>query len=173
MAFTFDFYNQIIDVLSPQTDITVQELVDSIRGAEYSVIGMAFPKIADATGKDSLGGGVTTGITLTLMPNWQLRFWSGTYVANITGGNLVGGLSGQPVAFTAGVQVKLLQSAASTIVVSGGSALTGEEHTKLMGLDATIPPAVWDEILANHLTAGSIGKAIKDIKTKASLASMK
>jgi hypothetical protein len=93
--------------------------------------------------------------------------------APITGGNLVGGNAGQPIAFTAGVQVVLVQSAASTIV-TGGSALTAEEHTKLMtGLDASIPDAVWDEILANHLDSGTVGKALKDIKTKATLASIK
>lgn len=174
MAYVFDFYNQKIDITSPQTDVTVQDLLNSIRDAEYSTLGMGYPKIADATGKDNLGGGVTTGITLTLVPNWQVRFWAGTYVASITGGNLVGGLGGEPVAFTAGVQVKLLQSAASTLVVSGGSALTTDEHNKLMtGLDTTIPPAVWEEILANHQTAGTLGKTIKDIKTKATLASLK
>jgi hypothetical protein len=173
MAYAFDFYNQFIDITSPQTVVVVQDLLNEIRDAEYSELGMAYPKIANATGKDDLGGGVSTGITITLEPNWQLRFWAGTYVANITGGNLVGGNAGQPIAFTAGVQVVLVQSAASTIV-TGGSALTAEEHTKLMtGLDASIPDAVWDEILANHLDSGTVGKALKDIKTKATLASIK
>ena len=173
MAYVFDFYAQIIDVTSPQVDVIVQDLLNEIRTQEESVLGMAFPKIADATGKDDLGGGVTTGITLTLQPDWQLRFWTGTYPASITGGNLVGGLANNPIAYTAGVQVKLVQSAASTLV-TGGSALTTDEHNKLMtGLDVTIPDAVWEEVLANHLTSGTLGKAVKDIKTKATLASLK
>jgi hypothetical protein len=174
MAYVFNFYQQIIDVTNPQTTVVVQDLLNEIRTQEISNTGMAYPKIADATGKDDLGGGVSTGITLSLQPNWQLRFWAGNYVADITGGNLVGGLSGNPFAYTAGVQIKVIQSAASTIVTSGGSALTTQEHDKLMsGLDVSIPSAVWEELLAGHLTAGSVGKALKDIKTKASLGAIK
>ncbi len=173
MAYVFDFYAQIIDITSPQIVVVIQDLVNEIRYAEYSTLGMSFPKIANATGKDDLGGGVLTGITLTLEPNWQIRFWTGTYTATITGGNLVGGLAGNPIAFTPGVQIVLVQSAAST-VISGGSALTTAEHDKLMsGLDVTIPSAVWEEILINHLNAGTTGKALKDTKTKATLASIK
>jgi len=173
MAYVFDFSAQIIDVTTPQVDVVVQDLVNEIRVQEASALGMAFPKIADATGKDDLGGGVRTGITLTLQPDWQLRFWLGNYTASITGGNLVGGLNNNPIAYTAGVQVRLVQSAASTLV-SGGSALTTEEHNKLMsGLDVTVPAAVWDEVVANHQIDGSTGKMIKDIKTKATLASLK
>lgn len=171
MAYVFDFEAQIIDITSPQQDVEMQDLLNAIREAEYSWLGMAYPKIADATGKDSLGGGVTTGITVTLYPDWQLRFWQGNYTANITGGNLVGGKNGEPVAYTAGVQVLLVQSAASTLINTG---LTQEEHDKLMtGLDSSIPSGVWEEILANHLTDGSTGKALKDTKTKATLASIK
>lgn len=174
MAYVFDFYNQIIDITNPQTEVVVQDLLNEIRLQEDSAWGLAYPKIADATGKDNLGGGVTTGITLTLQPNWQVRFWAGSYTASVTGGNLVGGLSNNPIAYTAGVQVKLIQSAASTIVTSGGTALTSEEHDKLMsGLEVAIPQKVWDEILANHLTTGTVGKAIKDIKTKSTLASIR
>ena len=163
MAFAFNFYTQIIDVLNPQQDVDIQTLLNEIREQEESVLGMSFPKIADATGKDDLGGGVTTGITLTLQPNWQLKFWEGEYIASITGGNLVGGdTTDGPIAYTPGVQVKLIQSAASTLV-TGGSALTTEEHNKLMtGLDTSIPDSVWEEVLSNHLTAGTIGKALKD-----------
>lgn len=174
MAYQFDFFNQIIDVLSPQQEVSVQDLLNNIRDQEYSALGMAYAKIANATGKDNLGGGVTTGITLTLEPDWQLRFYAGNYVASITGGNLVGGLNNNPIAYTAGVQVRIIQSAASTLVTGGGSALTTDEHNKLMsGLDVTIPSNVWEEILANHLDPGTTGKAVKDIKTKATLASLK
>jgi hypothetical protein len=174
MAYIFNFHQQIIDVTNPQTSVIVQELINEIRTQEDNDLGMAYPKVANATGKDDLGGGVSTAITLSLEPNWQLRFWAGNYVAEITGGNLVGGLGGNPFAYTAGVQIKVIQSAASTIVTSGGSALTSEEHDKLMsGLDVSIPDAVWDELMAGHAVAGSAGKAIKDIKTKATLGALK
>jgi len=173
MALLINFHTQIIDVTTPQTTVLVQDLINAIRAAEVSDLGMAYPKIADATGKESLGGGVQTGITVNLYPNWQLRFWAGNYQAEIKGGNLVGGPSGNPIAYTEGVQVKLTQSAASTIVTSGGSALTTEEHDKLMsGLEITIPQGVWDEILASHNVAGSAAKIIKTTKLKATLSSI-
>ena len=100
MALVFNYYTQIIDVTSPQTDIDAQDLINEIRNAEDNWIGMAYPKIAEATGKDDLGGGVITGITIYLYPDWQIRFWEGSYTARITGGNLIGGKDDDPVAMT-------------------------------------------------------------------------
>jgi hypothetical protein len=175
MGLLFDFDAQIIDVTSPQTSVIIQDLIDAIRTQEAHLApGLGYPKIADATGKESLGGGILTGITVNLYPNWQIRFWAGSYQAEIKGGNIVGGLGGNPIAYTPGVQVKLVQSAASTIVNTGGSALTSEEHDRLMtGLDMTVPAAVWEEILSTHNTTGSAGKIVQVIKKKATLATIK
>ena len=41
------------------------------------------------------------------------------------------GIAGDPIAYSAGVQTLLIQSAASTVVTTGGSALTTEEHDRL------------------------------------------
>jgi hypothetical protein len=73
---------------------------------------------------------------------WQLRFPAGNYIARVAGGNLVGGPGGDPIAYTPGVQALLIQSAASTIVTTGGSALTAQESAKLMSLpsDALTTP---------------------------------
>jgi len=38
---------------------------------------------------------------------------------------------------------------------------------------ATIADAVWDEVLSGHTTSGSTGRTLKDIKTRATLASIK
>ncbi len=172
MALVFNYYQQIIDVTYPQTTVSGQELINAIRYAEYDSIGMAYPKIADATGKDDLGSGVYTGITIRLMPDWQLRFWAGNYTAYVTGANVVGGKNNEPVASVPGVAVVLVQSASSTITNSG--VLTPEEHDKLMtGLDVSIPDAVWDEILADHQISGSAGRELTQARRKATLASLK
>jgi len=175
MALLFDFHLQIISVTNPQTTLLIQDLIDEIRQQEALLApGIGYPKIADASGKESLGGGILTGITVNLYPNWQIKFWEGNYQAEIKGGNIVGGLGGNPIAYTPGVQVKLVQSAASTIVNTGGSALTTEEHDRLMtGLDVTIPSSVWNEILATHNISGSAGKIVQIIKKKATLATIK
>lgn len=173
MAYLFNYHTQIIDVLSPQVDVDLNHLTNSIREAEFDGIGMAYPKIADARGKDSLGGGIYTGIVLYLYPNWQLRFWEGTYTATIRGGNILGGLNYQPIAYTAGVQVQVIQSASSTLVYGTGG-LTEPEHDKLMyGLDISIPDAVWDELLAAHQTQGSAGRTLTRAERKATLSSLK
>ena len=64
---------RIIEVLSPTTDITVQEIVDACRDWEDSTEGIGFPRLIDAAGKEELGGGVTVGITATLQ-NAQIMF---------------------------------------------------------------------------------------------------
>lgn len=137
MAYEFNFESRLINVLNPQTDVDVQDLYEACRQAEDSEVGIQYGKIVNASGKESLGSGVSIGLTIELL-EWQLHFWDGNYMAKIAGGNLVGGVGGDPVAYTAGVQVLLIQSAASTVVqISAGSGLSTEEHDQLMNIVAT------------------------------------
>lgn len=161
MAYVFDFQNTLIEITSPQTDVDIQELIDEIRTVEATTQGIAYPKIANAAGKESLGAGVEVGITVELQNGWQLHFWSGSYTATIAGGNLVGGPAGDPIAYTAGVQVVLVQSANATIVSTGGSALTQEEHDELFSVADT----VWDEVLtgATHNLPTSAGRRLRQL----------
>lgn len=173
MGYLFNYYEQIIEITFPQDVVLIQDLLNAIRAAEFHNTGMAYPKIADASGKETLGGNVSTGITVFLYPNWQLRFWAGNYTAQITGGNLVGGINGNPIAYVAGVQVIMVQSASSTIVASG-SGLSPEEHTKLMsGLDISIPFNVWEEMMNLHQTGGTAGRTLSDAKRRATMAALK
>jgi len=64
---------RIIEILEPTTSASVQEIVDAVRAWEDSWVGIAFPKLIDAAGKENLGGGVTVGITATLQ-NAQIAF---------------------------------------------------------------------------------------------------
>ena len=160
MAYVFDFQNTLIEITSPQTDVDIQDLINEIRTVEATTQGIAYPRIADASGKEILSAGVNVGITVELQNGWQLHFWVGAYTASITGGNLVGGLAGDPIAYSADVQVVLIQSANATIV-SSGSGLSTEEHDELFAIADT----VWDETLSGHTTAGSTGKALIDVQT--------
>lgn len=123
MAITFDHSQNLINITSPQDTLTCQDLINAIRTEESSLTGIWYPQIAAASGKESLGAGVEVGITVELVSPWQVKFWAGNYIAKISGGNLVGGLSSDPVAYSAGVQVLLVQSAASTIVTNDGSSV--------------------------------------------------
>jgi hypothetical protein len=173
MGYLFNYHQEIIDITSPQTEVEAQQLANEIRRAEFQFTGMAYGKIADMSGKEDLGGGVITGITIELIPNWQIRFWEGTYTAKITGGNILGGLNGNPIAYTAGVQVIIVQSASSTLVYGSGG-MTQAEHDKLMtGLDVSIPDAVWDELLSQHQITGSAGRSLTRAERKAALSAIK
>jgi hypothetical protein len=161
MAYVFDFQNTLIEITSPQTEVIIQDLIDEIRTVESSEQGIAYPKIANASGKESLASGVNVGITVELQNGWQLHFWTGSYTATIKDGNLVGGPAGDPIAYTAGVQIVLIQSASATIVSTGGSALTQEEHDELFAVADT----VWDEVLtgATHNVPASAGRRLRQL----------
>ncbi len=60
-------------VRAPRTQFLAQDVVDTLRLVEDSFRGMSEPKLIDASGKESLGGGVSVGITYQLQNN-QFQF---------------------------------------------------------------------------------------------------
>ncbi len=128
MALVFDKYNKIITVEKPQTTITVQDLHDDIRLFEHLNQNLEEGTIAVASGKQSLGGGVTVGITLELINNWRLAFQArdgieeggGTILCTVTGGNLVATnvYDNNPIYPTAYTQVVISQSSSATITAA-------------------------------------------------------
>ena len=132
MTYTYDFANRIIGITEAQADVSVIGLLSDIREAEASLQGICYGQIASASGGEPLGGSVSVGVTVNLLDDWQVQFATGNYIAKISGGNLVGGCGGDPVAYSMGVQVLLLQSAASTVVLqSTGSGLSAEQDATL------------------------------------------
>lgn len=128
----FDFPNQIITVPLPDTTLDLQYLINSIREAEDDLTpGMAYSKIADAFGKQDLGGGVKVGITIVLLNGWRVLFSARpgptTVSVSITGGNFVGEAGANPVAPSLYTQVTTTQSSSATII-------TPESDTNLVYL---------------------------------------
>lgn len=119
MALVFDFYNSIITVPSPQTTLQIQDLLDEIRNVEDEYYALGYGHIADAFGKQDLGGGVKVGITMVLQSPWRIAFEArpgpDTESCRIDGGNLVGGLNNNPIAPTAFTQVTMANSSSATI----------------------------------------------------------
>lgn len=130
--FTFQFSTTLIEVDSGVTDVDCSALYDAIKLAQASEEGIIYDRIGSGTGLNTLGPGVQTGLTIELLGNWQLKFPTGNYIARVAGGNLIGGPSDDPIAYSAGVQALLIQSANSTVVATGGSALTTQEHDLLV-----------------------------------------
>ena len=130
--YTFDFMLDRIRVDSGTTEVDVTALYTAAKLAQGSTEGILYRAIAAGSGLSDLGGGVRVGLTVELLGGWQVEFASGAYIARVTGGNLVGGPAGDPIAYSAGVQTILIQSAASTVVEigagGGASAPTAAEN---------------------------------------------
>ena len=118
--FTFDFVASRINVDVGSIDIDCAVLYAAIKAAQASTEGIIYDRIGKGSGLNSLGPGVQVGLTVEVLGSWQLRFPAGNYVARIAGGNFIGGPDGDPIAYTAGVQTLLIQSAASTVVMTSG-----------------------------------------------------
>jgi hypothetical protein len=148
--FTFDFVTSKIDIDVGFVDIDCIVLYDAIKEAQASQEGILYERIGSGSGLNVLGPGVQVGLTVELLGSWQLRFPAGNYIARVAGGNLIGGPSGDPIAYTAGVQTLLIQSAASTVVTEGGSVPTAEQNAA----------ATWEYSLENTISAAKIVRAI-------------
>ena len=125
----FDFYNELIIVPAPDNTLEMQYLIDQVRDTEDELEpGIGYNQIAEAAGKFDLGGGIYTGITVKLLGNWRVKFEDRPgptiEIMTVTGGNLVGGPGGAPIAAASNVQVIQQSSASSTIAVPSAASET-------------------------------------------------
>ena len=133
---TFDQVNRLIIIPDTETEISVQGLINGIRDWEDDFDALDEPQVANAYGKQDLGGGVKVGITLELINNWRIKFAdrpSPNYIlCKVYGGNLVAvnDYGNNPICPSAYTQVVIAQSTSSSIV--GVSGLTSVENTQLM-----------------------------------------
>ncbi|MEW6606076.1 MAG: hypothetical protein AB1414_01310 [bacterium] len=93
MAITFNTPDKVIFIEKPTTEVSIQELINTIRDFEDNPEGMNVKTFINAAGKQDLGSGVKVGITLELTNNWRIQFEARDgpdYVAcKVYGGNLV------------------------------------------------------------------------------------
>lgn len=157
MPIDINFVDKIVYVTESTVTVTVQEFVNAIRDAEDDPLNMGYDKVIDAEGKANLGGGITTGITLALSPDWQIQFWAGVGMGFITGGNLIGGVGDEPIKPTGGNDtIKLLGAEASTIVETGVSGLSEEESIQLMAIpNETLTPEEHNQLINNVALEGT------------------
>ena len=142
MAIDFDHINR--HVLVPVEDarpLDVQQLRALCRAEETSIRGIVFPGIVNASGLDVLGPGQQTALTLQLINDWQIQFL-GSGPVTVTGGNLIGGIDGNPFAPAPGVAIINILSAAAVLVDTEGS-----------GGGVIDPEAVWQHALEGSLSA--------------------
>lgn len=143
MAITFDYATRLINV--PQAEaapILIQTLLNAIRAEEASERGITYPTTCTASGKDSLGGAVAVGITLSLLWSWKVSFASGAYQASVDGGNLSDALN--RINNTGSPQVLVNASAAATIANGNGVSVPSAAENAA---------AVWTRAIEGALTA--------------------
>ena len=155
--FTFDFAASKIDVDVGSVDIDCILFYSAIKAAQASREGILYDVIARGSGLSVLGPGVQVGLTVQLLGSWQLRFPAGNYIARVAGGNLIGGPSDDPIAYTAGVQTLLIQSAASTVVTEGGSVPTAEQNAAAVLTAAQTNPIHADVRKVNNYAVDGTG----------------
>lgn len=119
---TFFKYDRVIQVDDPQTEVTIQDLINQIRAYEEQLINLDYGHIANAYGKQSLGGDSYIGITLELINNWRIQFEprlaAPTVTCYIKGGNLVAinSYDNNPIKPADYVTVVIAQSTSPSII---------------------------------------------------------
>ena len=119
MGLLFDKINKVITIEDTADEITIQNLLNAVRQWEDELSSMDIGQVASAAGKEPLGGGVTVGITLTLLDNWRLAFEARggpSYIqCKVSGGNLVGTHPDGVIYPTAFTQVVMTASSSATL----------------------------------------------------------
>jgi len=92
VSIDWDVSPRIITVASPSLTIIIQDLLDTMRAHEEYPHNMAFPRLARASGKEALGGGLQVGITLILenaLVEFEDRLGPSFVQCSVTGGNIL------------------------------------------------------------------------------------
>jgi hypothetical protein len=145
MGFTFDDVNRIITI-DPEVEVTCQEILNACREFEDNWNGMDDAQIAEASGKQNLGGGKQVGITLELLNDWRIKFAAkGTPTfCSVKDGNFVPSYQSgyMPIEYSANVFaiVELDTSAAIVTAAGVGEDWSAAERAQLrdaLGIDGS------------------------------------
>jgi hypothetical protein len=166
---TFLFDSQIISCQNTINTLTAQELLNALREAEDSTVGLGYTKIADATGKDPLSLTVAVGITLTLLENWTVYSQKSSGIFTLENGNIIRHDATTPFYPNTNVvyQSMLIQGGVIA-VISSGSGLSPEESAKLLGLPSASDNAsqVWSSSTATSWGLNTFGEWVKGLLSK-------
>lgn len=172
VSIDWDSSPRVLTVLSPSDEITIQDLVDTLRNFEDSPDGIGFDRLVDAAGKEFLGGTTYVGITATLQNcviAFQARGGPSWVLCTISGGNLVAvdsvGSNIDPRTPTAYVSVDRAASSSATILASDSDtdlAFLTKSITNKKSLVKT--GSVWQLIIYDDDDTTPI--VVKDLKDK-------
>lgn len=117
MGISLSKVDRIISITNPTTDVTIAELIDTVREWEDELENMTLPYVIDTGGKFSLGGGTYTAKSVLLSDEWQIQFWNGVGQGFIGGGNLGGGVGGNPIKPTGGSDTVTVNNQVGGVIV--------------------------------------------------------
>lgn len=136
---------RVITIAAPSTEITMQDLHDTLVILEDDLVNLSYKRIVDSSGKQPLGGGTKVGITLSLL-NAQIAFEGRTgptwVLCSASGGNLVafdtdGVTTINQIYNTPYVNVALTSSASATLQEQ--DALQYSSYGNVVSVDDTSP----------------------------------
>lgn len=165
MAIVVDFNNSRIDMTDPTNDVTVQELVNAIRAAEDSPVGINYPGVADLSGKEDLGGSVYVGITMKLL-NWKLRFpgRGSPTVCTVTKGNVVAvdgaGDAMDAIEYASNATAVIAQSTSAAIVGGGVTLEDGTITASKYDQSTAFPIGVESSEVADSMIKGTVDNTV-------------
>ena len=168
MAISINPLTHVINV--PRADLTLVQASPEIRELDLDVFrlqlkayeaaeyGIYLLKTHNHNTQVTLGN-LTFARVIEILPPYTVTFQDGQYAVNLVNAN-------SNVSDKTNVNQVSVRSANSAGLVAATSTVTTEDVN-------SIADAVWNEVIAEHLTPGSAGKTLKDTKTKATLASLK
>jgi hypothetical protein len=120
--FLFDKVNKVITVPAPTVNLDVQDLYDECREYEANLWFLDDLEIVRGGGKDDLGNGLLSALTVTLINDWRLAFEArpgpDTESVTVYGGNLVAvnAYGNNPIYPTAFTQVTIAQAVSAALI---------------------------------------------------------
>lgn len=166
---TYDTTNRVFVLNNAVTDFDV--VVDLYSDAKEDWLSNSllnkfkFPLLA--IGGQSIGGGKVVSPYIILRYNWKVRPYEGDHTLTVAG-NLITDDESSPFTNVLGDYQVIIKS-----IVSSNSLTASGANISSADL-ANISAGVWREIIANHTgVTGGAAKMLRDIKTKATLASLK
>jgi len=128
----FDFEDQRIDVGATLDTMLVTDLWDAIKQAHSCVDGIPYSQIALGEGLATLGTGVQTFLTVTLLDNWEVNSLKTSGKFEVTGGNLIRMDNADPFRDNPSITyiAFLSQAGVATQIETGVSGLTTDRRHK-------------------------------------------
>jgi len=174
MAISIDWAARVISV--PQADLTLVQSPNTyelnlntfrlaLKALEASEDGM--PELdTHRHSTEVVVSGTTLARTIEIINGYTVTFEDGQYAVNLVGAN-------SNVAEVTNINQVSLRSAnsAGLQVVTFGSGLTDAQNTELFAIRTVVPSSTWNELLASHISAGTVADALADAAKAALLPS--